>query len=94
VVRYTWRGFGSDCESELTRVSRDYAMADERRVPGDCDGRARHTDQTVPVTMDQIDGKYLTAHRIHIASLLHKVVSSKSRFFVCSLNHTESLMGF
>ncbi|XP_064292662.1 klarsicht protein isoform X2 [Plodia interpunctella] len=54
-VNYTWRGFESDCESELAR-SRSEKMADERRVPGACDASGdRPTDQTVPVT-DQIDG--------------------------------------
>lgn len=54
-LTYTWRGFGSDCESELTRP--EYKMADERRVPGACeDMDFRTTDQTVPAN-DQIDGK-------------------------------------
>ncbi|XP_047034317.1 uncharacterized protein LOC124640558 isoform X3 [Helicoverpa zea] len=54
VLTYTWRGFGSDCESELER-SRCTEMADERRVPGACDVTARTTDQTVPAT-DHVDG--------------------------------------
>ncbi|XP_072933500.1 uncharacterized protein klar isoform X2 [Epargyreus clarus] len=57
VLRYTWRGFGSDCESEFVRPS---DMADERRVPsaGD-DADYRTTDQTVPVNNDQIDGIHI-----------------------------------
>lgn len=56
-ITYTWRGFGSDCESELARYPRDVIMADERRVPGACDGfGSPHTDQTVPAALDQIDG--------------------------------------
>ncbi|XP_037302374.1 uncharacterized protein LOC115444450 isoform X2 [Manduca sexta] len=55
VLTYTWRGFGSDCESELMREQNK--MADERRVPGACDDiNAKTTDQTVPVNDDQIDG--------------------------------------
>ncbi|CAH0677651.1 unnamed protein product [Spodoptera exigua] len=54
VLKYTWRGFGSDCESELDRA-RYINMADERRVPGACDVTARTTDQTVPAT-DHVDG--------------------------------------
>ncbi|XP_026735577.1 uncharacterized protein LOC113499339 isoform X1 [Trichoplusia ni] len=53
-LTYTWRGFGSDCESELERA-RHIAMADERRVPGARDVTARPTDQTVPAT-DHVDG--------------------------------------
>ncbi|XP_013186143.2 klarsicht protein isoform X1 [Amyelois transitella] len=54
-VKYTWRGFESDCESELARQNGN--MADERRVPGACDAvNNRPTDQIVPVTTDQIDG--------------------------------------
>ncbi|XP_035453035.2 klarsicht protein isoform X3 [Spodoptera frugiperda] len=54
VLKYTWRGFGSDCESELDRAKYTN-MADERRVPGACDVTARTTDQTVPAT-DHVDG--------------------------------------
>ncbi|XP_021207074.1 klarsicht protein isoform X1 [Bombyx mori] len=55
VLTYTWRGFGSDCESELMREQSN--MADERRVPGSFeDMDVRTTDQTVPVTVDQLDG--------------------------------------
>ncbi|XP_069361972.1 nuclear anchorage protein 1 isoform X2 [Maniola hyperantus] len=53
-VAYTWRGFGSDCESELVR--HQDKMADERRVPSVEDIDLRQTDQTVPATGDQIDG--------------------------------------
>ncbi|XP_026331447.1 uncharacterized protein LOC113238815 isoform X2 [Hyposmocoma kahamanoa] len=57
VLTYTWRGFGSDCESELVRVPRECNMADEHRVPGACDAlSAPPTDQTVPTTVDQLDG--------------------------------------
>ncbi|XP_059051800.1 klarsicht protein [Achroia grisella] len=56
VVTYTWRGFGSDCESEHVRIPSN-KMADERRVPGACDDvGTKPTDQTVPVTADQTDG--------------------------------------
>ncbi|CAH0731978.1 unnamed protein product, partial [Brenthis ino] len=50
-VRFTWRGFGSDCESELVR-DRD-TMADAR-VPSVENIDSRQTDQTVPG--DQVDG--------------------------------------
>ncbi|CAG9567908.1 unnamed protein product [Danaus chrysippus] len=52
-VTYTWRGFGSDCETELVR-NRDSEM-DERRVPSVEEGEDRHTDQTVPGG-DNVDG--------------------------------------
>ncbi|XP_075984724.1 klarsicht isoform X2 [Anticarsia gemmatalis] len=62
VLTYQWRGFGSDCESELERARN---MADERRVPGAGDDVThRNTDQTVPVHDDQIDG--LEVHSIAI----------------------------
>lgn len=57
MLKYTWRGFGSDCESELDRAKYTN-MADERRVPGACDVTARTTDQTVPAT-DHVDGKMI-----------------------------------
>lgn len=61
VLTYTWRGFGSDCESELVRVPRECNMADERRVPAACDTFfASPTDQTAPATVDQLDGEYLS----------------------------------
>nr|XP_032522321.1 uncharacterized protein LOC116773878 isoform X1 [Danaus plexippus plexippus] len=52
-VTYTWRGFGSDCETELVR-DRDCEM-DERRVPTVDEGEDRQTDQTVPGG-DNVDG--------------------------------------
>ncbi|CAH2985795.1 unnamed protein product [Chilo suppressalis] len=56
VVKYTWRGFGSDCELEVAR-QRTVNMADERTVPGAaCGAVSIYTDQTVPAAMDQIDG--------------------------------------
>lgn len=59
VLTYTWRGFGSDCESEVVRAPRECNMADERRVPGACDALfAPPTDQIVPATVDQLDGEF------------------------------------
>ncbi|XP_063832715.1 uncharacterized protein LOC135081862 [Ostrinia nubilalis] len=55
VLTYTWRGFGSDCESEVARYH-DHNMADERRVPCARDMASPHTDQTVPGALDQMDG--------------------------------------
>lgn len=66
MLTYTWRGFGSDCESELVRVPREYNMADERRVPGVCEALfAPPTDQTVPVTVDQLDGEFLDCSKTY-----------------------------
>lgn len=66
-VKYQWRGFGSDCESELERGRIN--MADERRVPGVPDDVThRTTDQTVPVNDDQIDG--LEVHSIVIEDIV------------------------
>ncbi|XP_041982740.1 uncharacterized protein LOC121735849 isoform X2 [Aricia agestis] len=52
-LTYTWRGFGSDCESERARDM------DERRVPSVDGGGGRRTDQTVPG--DQVDGVELNS---------------------------------
>lgn len=63
-LTYQWRGFGSDCESELERGRLN--MADERRVPGaGHDIAHRNTDQTVPMHDDQIDGLELRSIAIH-----------------------------
>ncbi|VVC95081.1 unnamed protein product, partial [Leptidea sinapis] len=50
-VKYTWRGFESDCESESMR----FKMDEERRVPSVDGDNVKMTDQTVPVT-DEVDG--------------------------------------
>ncbi|CAH2095203.1 unnamed protein product [Euphydryas editha] len=60
-ITYKWRGFGSDCESEFVR-EREVAMSDAR-VPSVEDVDTRHTDQTVPVHEDQIDG--INTHECH-----------------------------
>ncbi|XP_049885984.1 klarsicht protein isoform X2 [Pectinophora gossypiella] len=75
VLTYTWRGFGSDCESELVRLPRESNMADERRVPGACDNfLAPPTDQTVPAT-DQLDGLDIRDSVTHD----HTVIDEKLR---------------
>ncbi|KAJ8709083.1 hypothetical protein PYW07_008909 [Mythimna separata] len=88
VLTYTWRGFGSDCESELERA-RYSKMADERRVPGACDVTARATDQTVPAT-DQVDG--LEAHNVGLEEKLKTpptVIKRKKPVDTSKFNQTD-----
>nr|XP_049693797.1 klarsicht protein isoform X4 [Helicoverpa armigera] len=88
VLTYTWRGFGSDCESELER-SRCSKMADERRVPGACDVTARTTDQTVPAT-DHVDG--LEVHNVGIEGKLKTpptVIKRKKPVDTSKFNQTD-----
>nr|XP_026497313.1 uncharacterized protein LOC113401567 isoform X2 [Vanessa tameamea] len=67
-ITYTWRGFGSDCESEFVRET-EITMADAR-VPSVENVDTRQTDQTVPAASDQIDG--INARECHIVEEIPK----------------------